>query len=81
MSATLIDGKAHAAALRARVGEQAVAFTAQAGRKPGLAVVLVGDDPASSVYVRSKGKATLAAGMKASNIACPPTRRRTFCWR
>ena len=63
MSATLIDGKAFAATLRARVGEQARAFEAAAGRKAGLAVVLVGEDPASQVYVRSKGKATLEAGM------------------
>ena len=63
MTAQIIDGKAFAAALRARVGEQARAFEAAAGRKAGLAVVLVGEDPASQVYVRSKGKATLEAGM------------------
>ncbi|MGV3457261.1 bifunctional methylenetetrahydrofolate dehydrogenase/methenyltetrahydrofolate cyclohydrolase FolD [Sphingomonas sp.] len=63
MSAEIIDGKAFAANLRARVGEAAAAFEAQAGRKAGLAVVLVGDDPASAVYVRSKGKATVAANM------------------
>jgi methylenetetrahydrofolate dehydrogenase (NADP+)/methenyltetrahydrofolate cyclohydrolase len=64
MTARLIDGKAFAATLRGRVATAAAAFTEQAGRKPGLAVVLVGKDPASSVYVRSKGKATLAAGME-----------------
>ena len=63
MTAALIDGKAFAATLRARVGEAARAFEAKAGRKAGLAVVLVGEDPASQVYVRSKGKATLEAGM------------------
>lgn len=63
MSAEIIDGKAYAANLRARVGEAAAAFERQAGRKAGLAVVLVGDDPASAVYVRSKGKATVAANM------------------
>lgn len=63
MSAEIIDGKEFAAALRARVGEAATAFEAAAGRKAGLAVVLVGDDPASAVYVRSKGKATVAANM------------------
>ena len=63
MNAALIDGKAFAATLRAHVGEQARAFEAAAGRKAGLAVVLVGEDPASQVYVRSKGKATLEAGM------------------
>ncbi|MBB3694745.1 bifunctional methylenetetrahydrofolate dehydrogenase/methenyltetrahydrofolate cyclohydrolase FolD [Sphingomonas sp. BK580] len=63
MTARLIDGKAFAAALRDRVATAAAAFTQAAGRQPGLAVVLVGEDAASSVYVRSKGKATLAAGM------------------
>ena len=61
--AAIIDGKASAASLRARVGEAARAFEAEAGRKAGLAVVLVGEDPASQVYVRSKGKATVEAGM------------------
>jgi methylenetetrahydrofolate dehydrogenase (NADP+)/methenyltetrahydrofolate cyclohydrolase len=64
MTAEIIDGKAFAEGLRGRVGALAATFTAAAGRKPGLAVVLVGEDPASSVYVRSKGKATLAAGME-----------------
>lgn len=63
MSAEIIDGKAFAANLRARVGDAAAEFEGRAGRKAGLAVVLVGDDPASAVYVRSKGKATVAANM------------------
>lgn len=63
MSAAVIDGKAFAAGLRQRVGVAAAAFAAQAGRKAGLAVVLVGEDPASAVYVRAKGKATIEAGM------------------
>ncbi len=63
MTARIIDGKAFAAALRVRVAEGVAAFAAAAGRKPGLAVVLVGEDPASQVYVRSKGKATIEAGM------------------
>ncbi|MXO91685.1 bifunctional methylenetetrahydrofolate dehydrogenase/methenyltetrahydrofolate cyclohydrolase FolD [Pontixanthobacter aquaemixtae] len=63
MSATRIDGKAFAAGLRERVGVLAEEFSAKAGRKAGLAVVLVGDDPASQVYVGSKGKATVAANM------------------
>lgn len=63
MTATRIDGKAFAAGLRERVGEIAAEFTEKSGRKAGLAVVLVGDDPASQVYVRSKGKATIAANM------------------
>jgi methylenetetrahydrofolate dehydrogenase (NADP+)/methenyltetrahydrofolate cyclohydrolase len=63
MTAAIIDGKAFAATLRAKVGELAAAFEAKAGRKAGLAVVLVGEDPASQVYVRSKGKQTIEAGM------------------
>jgi methylenetetrahydrofolate dehydrogenase (NADP+)/methenyltetrahydrofolate cyclohydrolase len=63
MTAASIDGKAFAAELRARVGEVAGRFQSAAGRAAGLAVVLVGEDPASAVYVRSKGKATLEAGM------------------
>jgi methylenetetrahydrofolate dehydrogenase (NADP+) / methenyltetrahydrofolate cyclohydrolase len=61
--AAVIDGFAFAAGLRARVAAEAARFAEQAGRKPGLAVVLVGEDPASQVYVRSKGKATEEAGM------------------
>lgn len=61
--AELIDGKAFAEALRARIGEAAAAFAYQAGRRPGLAVVLVGDDPASQVYVGAKAKACEAAGI------------------
>ncbi|TPG52855.1 bifunctional methylenetetrahydrofolate dehydrogenase/methenyltetrahydrofolate cyclohydrolase FolD [Sphingomonas glacialis] len=63
MTAAIIDGKAFAAGLRERVAQRVTRFAEQAGRAPGLAVVLVGDDPASAVYVRSKGKATKAAGM------------------
>jgi methylenetetrahydrofolate dehydrogenase (NADP+)/methenyltetrahydrofolate cyclohydrolase len=64
LSAALIDGKAFAEGLRARVAAAVPGFKAATGRAPGLAVVLVGEDPASAVYVRSKGKATLAAGME-----------------
>jgi methylenetetrahydrofolate dehydrogenase (NADP+)/methenyltetrahydrofolate cyclohydrolase len=63
MAADRIDGKAFAARLRACVAEAAAAFSVRAGRQAGLAVVLVGEDPASEVYVRSKGKATREAGM------------------
>lgn len=59
----IIDGAAFAAGLRGRVAEGVTAFRDRAGRAPGLAVVLVGEDPASQVYVRSKGKATVEAGM------------------
>ena len=64
MTARLIDGKAAAAALRAEVALEVAKFRAARGRAPGLAVVLVGEDPASAVYVRNKGKATLEAGME-----------------
>ena len=63
MSAQIIDGKAFAADLRTRIAGEVARLRAATGRAPGLAVVLVGEDPASSVYVRSKGKATIAAGM------------------
>ena len=71
MTAAVIDGKAFAEGLRARVGTLAVAFEAKAGRKAGLAVVLVGEDPASQVYVRSKGKSTLEAGMNSFEHKLP----------
>ena len=61
--AKLIDGKAFAAGLRGRVAEAAASLKEAHGLVPGLAVILVGDDPASQVYVRSKGKMTRAAGM------------------
>jgi methylenetetrahydrofolate dehydrogenase (NADP+)/methenyltetrahydrofolate cyclohydrolase len=64
MTARLIDGKAAAASLRANVAAEVAKFHAATGRSPGLAVVLVGEDPASAVYVRSKGKATVEAGMQ-----------------
>ena len=64
MTQTIIDGKAFAAGLRARIAEGVAAFAPQAGRAPGLAVVLVGEDPASQVYVRAKHKATIEAGME-----------------
>jgi methylenetetrahydrofolate dehydrogenase (NADP+) / methenyltetrahydrofolate cyclohydrolase len=63
MTATIIDGKAHAARLRARIAEGVAAYRLAAGRVPGLAVVLVGEDPASAVYVRNKARQTLEVGM------------------
>ncbi len=61
--AALIDGKAFAAGLRGRVATAVETLKAEHGLTPGLAVVLVGEDPASQVYVRSKGKQTVEAGM------------------
>ncbi|MCH2096719.1 MAG: bifunctional methylenetetrahydrofolate dehydrogenase/methenyltetrahydrofolate cyclohydrolase, partial [Rhodobacteraceae bacterium] len=63
MSATIIDGKAFAATVRAKVAEHVSRLKAEHGITPGLAVVLVGEDPASQVYVRNKGKQTVEAGM------------------
>jgi methylenetetrahydrofolate dehydrogenase (NADP+)/methenyltetrahydrofolate cyclohydrolase len=63
VTARIIDGKAAAATLRTEVAVEVARFTAATGRAPGLAVVLVGEDPASAVYVRNKGIATREAGM------------------
>ncbi|WP_116090922.1 bifunctional methylenetetrahydrofolate dehydrogenase/methenyltetrahydrofolate cyclohydrolase FolD [Sphingomonas crusticola] len=71
MSAAIIDGKAAAERLRGRVAALVPDFATKAGRQPGLTVVLVGEDPASAVYVRAKGKATEAAGMKSDTIRLP----------
>ena len=62
--AVLLDGKAFAAKVRAQVAEHVAALRADHDLQPGLAVVLVGEDPASQVYVRSKGKQTVEAGMQ-----------------
>lgn len=62
--ATLIDGKAFSAALVERVGAAVARLEAAHGVKPGLAVVIVGEDPASQIYVRNKGETTLRAGMR-----------------
>ncbi|MBV9813367.1 MAG: bifunctional methylenetetrahydrofolate dehydrogenase/methenyltetrahydrofolate cyclohydrolase, partial [Acetobacteraceae bacterium] len=59
MAATVIDGKAIAARLRGAVAARVAALVAAGHPPPGLAVVLVGDDPASQVYVRSKARATV----------------------
>ena len=64
MTAEVIDGKAHAASLRTRIGAEVATLKADHGLVPGLAVVLVGDDPASHVYVRNKGKQSVEAGMR-----------------
>lgn len=73
--AAIIDGKAFAAGLRERIAQAVPDFAAAAGRKPGLAVVLVGDDAASAVYVASKGKATIAAGMASFEHRLPADTR------
>lgn len=63
MTAQIIDGKAFAAKVRAEVAQHVAQMKAAHGITPGLAVVLVGEDPASQVYVRSKGKQTVEVGM------------------
>ena len=63
MTAQIIDGKAFAATVREKVAAQVSALKASHGITPGLAVVLVGEDPASQVYVRNKGKQTVEVGM------------------
>ncbi|AGT11407.1 bifunctional methylenetetrahydrofolate dehydrogenase/methenyltetrahydrofolate cyclohydrolase FolD [Paracoccus aminophilus] len=62
-NAQIIDGKAFAAKIRSKVAEHVSRIKAESGITPGLAVVLVGEDPASQVYVRSKGKQTVEVGM------------------
>jgi methylenetetrahydrofolate dehydrogenase (NADP+)/methenyltetrahydrofolate cyclohydrolase len=69
--ADVIDGKAFAEGLRARIATVAADFESKAGRKAGLAVVLVGEDPASQVYVRNKGKQTVACGMESFEYKLP----------
>lgn len=71
-SAKLIDGKIYAERLRAQVAEQVAELRANHGLQPGLAVVLVGDDPASQIYVRSKGEHSLAVGMHSVTHRLPP---------
>lgn len=71
MGASIIDGKAFAEGLREQVGVLAASFEQASGRKAGLAVVLVGEDPASQVYVRNKGKQTLACGMNSFEHKLP----------
>lgn len=73
MAAKLIDGKVIAADLRARVAAEAARMKASHGVTPGLAAVLVGTDPASQVYVRSKVKQTEAAGMASFEHLLPET--------
>ena len=71
MSASIIDGKLHAAALRARLAEETARLKAEHGLVPGLATVLVGDDPASEVYVRNKNKTAEALGFNSVHRHLP----------
>lgn len=69
----IIDGKAFAAALRRRIAGQVARVKAEHGVVPGLAVVLVGEDPASQVYIRNKGRETAEAGMNSFQHRLPPS--------
>lgn len=73
MSATIIDGKAIAKRVRGEVADQVATLVSGGARAPSLAVVLVGDDPASQVYVRNKGIATREAGMRSIEHRLPGT--------
>jgi methylenetetrahydrofolate dehydrogenase (NADP+) / methenyltetrahydrofolate cyclohydrolase len=73
MTARLLDGKAIAQALRDNIKVQVAALTAAGKRPPGLAVVIVGQDPASQIYVRNKHVATEASGMKSVMRVLPET--------
>src|SRR5215217_7351168 len=64
MTAHLLDGTAIAASIRAAVAPEVAAFTARAGRPPGLGIVLVGNNPASEIYVRNKVKAGGESGLR-----------------
>jgi methylenetetrahydrofolate dehydrogenase (NADP+)/methenyltetrahydrofolate cyclohydrolase len=71
MTATIIDGKTFAADLKARIAQEAARLKAERGLVPGLATVLVGNDPASEVYVRNKGKAAEALGFRSFHFSLP----------
>ena len=71
MTAKIIDGTAMAREVRAEVAEGVSALKASTGLTPGLAVVLVGDDPASAAYVRNKGRAATEAGITARDVRLP----------
>lgn len=71
MAAQLIDGKAVAAAVRSEVKDRTAAFTSRTGIRPCLVAVLVGEDPASRIYVRNKGKACTEAGLLSRQIDLP----------
>ncbi|MEI6986768.1 MAG: bifunctional methylenetetrahydrofolate dehydrogenase/methenyltetrahydrofolate cyclohydrolase FolD [Rhodospirillaceae bacterium] len=70
-SARIIDGKGYAASLRSRVTTATAELTAATGTVPGLAVILVGDDPASAIYVRNKERALESAGMRSFDHRLP----------
>ena len=78
--ATIIDGKAFAQDLRGRIATAVDGLKADHGLTPGLAVVLVGEDPASQVYVRNKAKQTVECGMNSWEHRMPASRPRRKSW-
>src|SRR5690349_24704647 len=70
-AASIIDGKAVAARVRAEVAQEVESFVAEHGRPPGLATILVGDDPASAVYVGGKQKACAEVGIQGFDHRLP----------
>ena len=73
MAARILDGALVASQIRAELAPQVAAFTERSGRPPGLGIVLVGDDPASEIYVRSKLKSGAEAGLRADLERLPAT--------
>jgi methylenetetrahydrofolate dehydrogenase (NADP+) / methenyltetrahydrofolate cyclohydrolase len=71
VSATVIDGKAVAARVRAEVAEGVEAYAAEAGRPPALATALVGDDPASQIYIANKHRAAEQVGIASTDHRLP----------
>jgi methylenetetrahydrofolate dehydrogenase (NADP+)/methenyltetrahydrofolate cyclohydrolase len=73
VSAEIIDGKAIAAKVREEVARDVAAFTGRTGRRPGLATILVGEDPASEIYVASKRRSAGEAGIESFHFGLPAT--------
>ena len=69
--ANIIDGKALAEKLQAKLAEKTAKLKAETGQEPGLVVILVGDNPASQVYVRNKERSALAAGFRSEVVRLP----------
>lgn len=81
MTAEIVNGTAFAASVRAKVKDHVARLSRDHGAVPGLAVVLVGEDPASQVYVRNKGRMTVEVGMNSYEHKLPPTRPRPILCR
>ena len=81
MSVRILDGQALAARMREEIAPKVAAFTRRRGRPPGLAIVLVGHNPASEVYVRNKLKAAAMPAFAPISNGCRTPRRSTMCSR